>query len=112
MFDRRRLAPGAAGMAAYLISDVTLRNAEAFHNYRTRAAQAIAQFGGRYLARGGAIEAIEGVWSPTNIIIAEFPDMKRARAWYRSPEYAAALEFRDDALTRNLIFVDGVGKVP
>ena len=98
-------------MAAYLISDVTVCSAEAFHNYRTRAAQAIAQFGGRYLARGGTVEQIEGCWAPTNIIIAEFPDMERARAWYRSPEYAAALEFRDEALTRNLIFVEGLGEL-
>jgi hypothetical protein len=28
--------------------------------------------------------------------------------WYRSPEYAFALEVRDTALSRNLILVDGV----
>jgi uncharacterized protein (DUF1330 family) len=37
--------------------------------------------------------------------------MARARAWYRSPEYAAALEWRDQALNRNLIFVEGVAPV-
>jgi len=34
--------------------------------------------------------------------------MAAARAWYRSPEYAKALEVRDQALSRNLILVDGV----
>jgi uncharacterized protein (DUF1330 family) len=67
-------------MAAYLISDVTVRNAEAFHTYRTRPAEAIAKYGGRYLARGGEIQALEGVWNPRNIIIVEFPSLEQARA--------------------------------
>jgi uncharacterized protein (DUF1330 family) len=41
------------------------------------------------------------------IVIVEFPDLEQARAWYRSPEYAFALEVRDRALSRNLILVDG-----
>jgi len=42
------------------------------------------------------------------IVIVEFPNVEAARAWYRSPEYAKALEVRDRALTRNLILVEGV----
>lgn len=93
-------------MAAYLISDLTVRNAEAFQIYRTRAAAAIEKYGGRYLARGGEIQALEGGWSPRNIVVVEFPSMERARAWYASTEYASALEVRDIALERNLILVD------
>ena len=95
-------------MAAYVVSDVTFRDPVAVETYRTRAAASITQYGGRYLARGGAIEVAEGSWKPERIIIVEFPDMARVRAWYRSPEYAAALEVRDRALSRNLIFVEGV----
>lgn len=95
-------------MAAYVISDVTFRDPAAVETYRTRAAASISQYGGRYLARGGAIELVEGGWKPERIIIVEFPDLARARMWYRSPEYATALEVRDHALSRNLIFVDGV----
>jgi uncharacterized protein (DUF1330 family) len=42
------------------------------------------------------------------LIIGEFPDMARARAWYRSPEYAETLTIRPRALDRRLIFVDGI----
>ncbi|MGZ9719143.1 DUF1330 domain-containing protein [Rhizobium miluonense] len=97
-------------MPAYIISDITVRDAEAFQIYRTRAAASIAQYGGRYLVRGGPIEQLEGDWSPRAIVIVEFPDLERARAWYRSPEYALALEVRDRALSRNLILVDGVSQ--
>ena len=97
-------------MTAFLISDVSVRDAEAFQTYRTRAAASIAAYGGRYLARGGAIEALEGTWTPRTIIIVEFPTIEQARAWYRSPEYASALEVREMALSRNLILVDGIGE--
>lgn len=99
-------------MTALLISDVTVRDAEAFQIYRTRAAASIAQYGGRYLARGGAIELLEGTWEPRAIIIVEFPSMEQARTWYGSPEYASALEVRDAALSRDLILVDGISVPP
>ena len=96
-------------MPAYLISDVSIRDNRAFQVYRARAAASIAKYGGRYLARGGAMETLEGSWGPETIIVVEFPDVERARTWYRSPEYAAALAVRDEALSRNLILVDGIG---
>jgi len=86
---------------------VTVRNAEAFETYRSRAAKAIAKYGGRYLARGGEVQVLEGVWNPRNIVIVEFQSMEQARAWYQSAEYASALEVHDIALERNLILVDG-----
>jgi uncharacterized protein (DUF1330 family) len=95
-------------MSAYLISEVDVHDAEGFEAYRTIAARTIAQFGGRYLVRGGAAEAVEGGPPPKNIIVAEFPSMEVLRQWYASPEYAEALKFRWTALDRRLIFVEGV----
>jgi uncharacterized protein (DUF1330 family) len=95
-------------MPVYLISDVIVRDQQAFQIYRTRAADAIAKYGGRYLARGGEVEQLEGTWSPRTIIIVEFENAEQAHAWYRSPEYATALEARDTALSRSLILIAGV----
>lgn len=95
-------------MPAYVISDVTIRNREAFETYRSRAAASIAAHGGRYLVRGGDVETLEGDWKPGPLIVVEFSDIEAARRWYRSAEYAAALEVRDAALGRNLILVEGV----
>jgi uncharacterized protein (DUF1330 family) len=95
-------------MAAYVISDVEFLDAVQVERYRLLAQAAIAKYGGRYLARGGAVEPVEGEWRPERIIIVEFPTMERAREWYGSREYALALEVRRTALERNLIFVEGV----
>jgi uncharacterized protein (DUF1330 family) len=95
-------------MAAYVVSEVEVRDAAALDAYRSMAAKSIAHYGGRYLARGGACEVVEGGPPPNTIIIVEFPSMARLREWYASPEYAEALKHRRTALERRLIFVEGV----
>ena len=95
-------------MPAYVISEVEARDAATLEAYRTLAAQTIAQSDGRYLARGGAADVVEGGPPPKTIIIVEFPTMARAREWYASAEYAEALKLRRTALERRLMFVEGV----
>ena len=98
-------------MSAYVISEVDVRDPAGFETYRTIAAKAIAQYGGRYLVRGGAASIAEGGPPPKNIIVVEFPSMEKLRQWYASPEYAEALKVRQTALDRRLIFVEGVPSV-
>ena len=95
-------------MPAYVISEVEMRDAAGFEAYRTIAAKTIAQYGGRYLVRGGTATAAEGGPPPKTIIVVEFPTIERLRDWYASPEYAEALKYRRTALDRRLIFVEGV----
>ena len=47
-------------MAAYLVARVEITNPDAYENYKKLAAQAIAKHDGRYLARGGHMETLEG----------------------------------------------------
>src|SRR3979490_1906591 len=98
-------------MSAYVISEAHVRDAAGFEAYRTIAAKAIVQYGGRYLVRGGAAEVAEGGPPPKTLIVVEFPSMERLREWYASPEYAEALKHRRTALDRRLIFVEGVAAI-
>jgi uncharacterized protein (DUF1330 family) len=95
-------------MPAYVISDVEPLDPALIAQYRTLAEASIVKYGGRYIARGGEIEAVKGGWAPKHVVIVEFPSMARARDWYASPDYAEALKVRKKALKRRLIFVDGV----
>jgi uncharacterized protein (DUF1330 family) len=95
-------------MSAYVISEVDILDQAAMERYRALAAPSIADYGGRYLVRGGAAEAAEGGPPPKSIIVVEFPSMARLREWYASPEYAEALKERRTALDRRLIFVEGI----
>jgi uncharacterized protein (DUF1330 family) len=98
-------------MTAYLISDVGAvapEDEEAWKAYLAVAPATIQKYGGRYLARGGAIDVIEGDWSPHAIVIAEFPDREAVRRWYASPEYAEGLKIRArSGLHRKMICVEG-----
>jgi uncharacterized protein (DUF1330 family) len=95
-------------MAAYVISELEVRDPVAIETYRTIAAKSIAKYGGRYLVRNGAASVAEGGPPPNNFVVVEFPSMERLREWYASPEYAEALKVRRTALDRRLIFVEGV----
>ena len=95
-------------MTAYVISEVEPRDAQLFERYRALASATIERYGGRYIVRGGAAELVEGGPPPKTLVIVEFPSMARAREWYGSPDYAEALKVRAGALTRRLVFVEGV----
>lgn len=94
-------------MTAYVISEVEILD-EGAGDYRRLAAASIADYDGRYLARGAEAEVVEGEPTGRQIVIVEFPSLERAREWYSSPAYAEALRFREKALDRWLAFVEGV----
>ena len=86
-----------------------MKPGEALDSYRQLAAKSIEEHGGRYLVRGGEQQILEGTWAPATIIV-EFPTAEAARAWYESSGYAEALKYRDAALERDLILVEGLGE--
>ncbi len=94
-------------MAAYVISEVEILDAQAAAEYRELAAASIAKYGGRYLARAAEAHVVEGESTTRRMVIVEFPSMERIRQWYGSDEYALALRFRSAALSRRLMFVEG-----
>ena len=94
-------------MTAYVIADVTVTNPDGYAAYRPLAAASITQYGGKFIARGGAVESLEGGWAPSRIVILEFPSMAAARVWYDSPEYQAALKIRLATSTGRVIMTEG-----
>lgn len=93
---------------AYVIAETEILDPALGKQYRDLAQKSITRYGGRYVVRGGAVEAVEGGWQPKLLVVVEFPSLARAREWYGSPEYAEALKLRQTALRRRLIFVEGV----
>ena len=92
----------------YLIVEVKVTEQDAYARYKTLAAAAIAQYGGRYLVRGGAVEVLEGPWQPPErLVIVEFDSVEQARTFYDSPEYRAARFEREGAADMNMLVVEG-----
>ena len=98
-----------ASMSAYVISEVEVLDEAQGQRYRELAAASIARYGGRYIVRGAEPEVPEGEWSSAQrVVIVEFPAMDHLHRWYDSPEYAEALAVRRSALSRRLLFAEGV----
>jgi uncharacterized protein (DUF1330 family) len=95
-------------MPAYVIAYAgDVRDPAALQEYRRRNTDAVANHGGRFLARGGAVEVLEGPWSWERCVIMEFPDADAARAWHQSEEYAPLKAMRQAASETQLILVEG-----
>lgn len=98
-------------MPAYIINDMEVTDAELLEEYKKLSPPTVAQYGGRFVARGGAVEPLEGGWSPRRVVILEFPSMAQARAWIDSPDYAQARALRQRASRSKIILVEGVAPV-
>ena len=95
-------------MPAYIIVDITITDPVAYADYKELAAPTVAQYGGCYLARGGAVEILEGDWQPGRLVILEFPTLAAAKTWLNSPEYAPARAIRRQAARSNMILTEGI----
>jgi uncharacterized protein (DUF1330 family) len=95
-------------MAAYFVVELEITNADAMEPYRAAVGATITKYHGRFLARAGATELIEGGPEPKRIIILEFPDKTAFKRWYDSPEYQKILPGRLDNSTARAFVVEGV----
>ena len=92
----------------YLVVESKVTDPVAYETYKQLAQAAIAQYGGRYLVRGGKAEVLEGPWTaPQRLVIVEFDSVERAKQFYDSPEYRAAREARAGAADMNMIVAEG-----
>lgn len=95
-------------MAAFVIVDTAIENAEAYENYKMQAKPIAEKYGGVYRARGGAMDVREtDLWTPTRMVIIEFPDMEAARAFVDSEEYAPVQPIRRNNANCTLLILDG-----
>ena len=95
-------------MSAFVIAEIDITDPAAYEDYRRQVPDVIARYGGKYVVRGGKVEALEGGWSPKRIAVVEFLSMEQALKFYRSPEYAPLLRIRQKASRGKLVIVEGV----
>ncbi|HUQ82918.1 MAG TPA: DUF1330 domain-containing protein [Gemmatimonadaceae bacterium] len=95
-------------MSAYVCVEVNIHDPERYSKYKDMAPPSIYQYGGKYIARGGACETLEGGWSPPRFVILEFENMDRAKAWWASPEYAEAKKLRHATASSKMIVLEGL----
>jgi uncharacterized protein (DUF1330 family) len=95
-------------MAAYVLAEIEITNPEGYKEYTTTVPATIAQYGGRFLVRGGAIEVLEGDWPQRRRVIIEFGSMAAAKVWWDSPEYGKPKAMRRANSNGRLLLLEGV----
>jgi uncharacterized protein (DUF1330 family) len=95
-------------MSAYVIVDIDVKDKDAYAGYIQMSPTSIAAYGGRFLARGGRTEKLEGEWTPKRLVILEFESLDRAKQWLDSPEYAPAKAIRHRTASTNMVVIEGV----
>ena len=93
-------------MSAYVVNEIWVTDPEVFQTYVVQVPATLTPFGGRYVVRSGATQAIEGE-PPGRIVILEFPDRAAALAWRGSPAYQSILPIRDASSTSRVYVADG-----
>jgi uncharacterized protein (DUF1330 family) len=95
-------------MPAYVIAEVDVADAAGYEEYKAQVPATIAQYGGRYLARGGATLALEGDAPAGRVALLEFPSLEQAHAWWASQEYTPLRAIRQRTARARLIAVTGI----
>ena len=95
-------------MSAYVIVDIDVHDPAGYERYKELAPAGIAAYGGKYLARGGRTEVLEGAWAPRRLVVLEFDSVERARTWIDSEEYREARQLRHQTARTSMVVVEGL----
>ena len=95
-------------MAAYVIFDVDIRDANRYQDFMKQVKPALDEAGARYLARGRPHKVYEGDWSPRRIVLLEFPSIAAWESFYYGPVYQGVKSIRDECSTARLVSVEGL----
>ncbi|HEV8105892.1 MAG TPA: DUF1330 domain-containing protein [Burkholderiales bacterium] len=94
-------------MSAYVIGEIEVTDSAVYEDYRKQVAATVQKYDGKFVVRGGKVEALEGGWLPRRLVMLEFPSMEQAQKWYRSSEYAPLIALRQRASRGKLVLVEG-----
>jgi len=95
-------------MSAYIIVEVEVKDPVKYEDYKKLTPASIYAYGGRFIVRGGKAELIEGKLEPKRIVVLEFENSERAKAWWNSPEYSDAKKLRHATAESRMILIEGV----
>lgn len=95
-------------MAGYIIARVNITDPEKYKDYTAVTPGLISKYGGRFIVRGGETVTLEGSEETGRVVVIEFDSLEKAKAFYESDDYQAAIGLRAAASTGQLIAVAGV----
>jgi uncharacterized protein (DUF1330 family) len=94
-------------MTAYVIVDVQVEDPQRYARYKDMARPIVEAYGGKYLARAGRTETLEGDWAPNRLVILEFPSVEQAQTWLNCEEYREARALRHATAKTRMVVIEG-----
>jgi len=94
-------------MSAYVIAEIEVTDPAGYEEYRKQVLAVVTKYGGKFIVRGGKVDAREGGWNPKRIVLVEFPSLAQAQKWYDSEESRPLIKLRQKASKGRLIIVEG-----
>jgi len=95
-------------MNAYIVAMVEIEDLETYKKYTAKTPALVAKHGGKFIARGGAIQTLEGEPFNERMVIIEFPSQQALQDWYNDPDYQEALLIRQSASNGRVLSIEGV----
>ncbi len=94
--------------SAYVIANVTVTNPAQYEDYKLWSSAAMQAHSAEVCVRGGAVQVVEGDWTPDRLVVLKFPSLDAARRFEASPEYGKARAARQGAAIMRMVIVEGV----
>lgn len=92
----------------YSVLEVTPKNTDWIEGYLPTANKLVAKYGGKYLARTGSHERVEGKGGDVALrIIIEWPSKQAALDFMHDPEYAQHLKARTEGSESHHFLIEG-----
>jgi len=94
-------------MSAFIVAEIIIKDQENYEIVKKRTPPTVAKYGGKYLARGGMTETLEGNWNPQRIVIIQFDSVETAKNWWNSEIYEPIKKMRQAYSITNMVITEG-----
>ena len=88
---------------AYVIGNISIRDAEEWADYRSRVPGTLLPWGGELMLRGEQAKVLSGSYRHSDVVVIRFPDRAAAQAWFDSDAYQALIPLRMAAADVDLV---------
>ena len=95
-------------MPSYIIAQVEVTDMVKYREYMKLTPETINKYGGKFIARGATPITLEGNTENRRVVILEFENIDKAKAWYHSEEYQSKKKLREGAANASFVIIDGV----
>jgi len=95
-------------MTAFILARVEITDWDRYKEYVKETPGVVEKYGGRFIARGGKVETLEGGEEKGRLVLIEFPSFEKAKEFYYSPEYQEVKKLRAGAASGQFLAIDGV----